>query len=124
MLGIGAAHQKDPSGIAWKQNKDFENLLKRLNETPVAGNAELDIAENEPEVHYEENDCKTKDKLKRKKDREGAPEKKARKKIKRSTDDEQLNEVGGETAKSTNEFTEVEGPPSKMPKPYLPRHRA
>lgn len=31
MLGIGAAHQKDPNGIAWKQNKDFENLLRRLN---------------------------------------------------------------------------------------------
>lgn len=31
MLGIGAAHQKDPNGIAWKQNKDFESLLKRLN---------------------------------------------------------------------------------------------
>ncbi|KAK7691661.1 hypothetical protein QCA50_005060 [Cerrena zonata] len=42
MLGIGAAHQKDPNGIAWKQNKDFENLLKRLNgdstpATPVDG---------------------------------------------------------------------------------------
>ena len=33
MLGIGAAHQKDPNGIAWKQNRDFENLLKRLNNT-------------------------------------------------------------------------------------------
>lgn len=31
MLGIGAGHQRDPNGIAWKQNKDFENLLKRLN---------------------------------------------------------------------------------------------
>lgn len=31
MLGIGAQHTKDPNGIAWKQNQDFENLLKRLN---------------------------------------------------------------------------------------------
>ena len=31
MLGIGAAHQKDPNGIAWKQNKEFESLLRRLN---------------------------------------------------------------------------------------------
>ncbi|EIN06701.1 hypothetical protein PUNSTDRAFT_115211 [Punctularia strigosozonata HHB-11173 SS5] len=31
MYGIGAAHQKDPNGIAWKQNKDFESLLRRLN---------------------------------------------------------------------------------------------
>lgn len=34
MLGIGAQHTKDPNGIAWKQNRDFENLLKRLNEKP------------------------------------------------------------------------------------------
>ncbi|KAL4071363.1 hypothetical protein V8B97DRAFT_456874 [Scleroderma yunnanense] len=32
ILGIGAAHQRDPHGIAWKQNRDFEALLKRLNE--------------------------------------------------------------------------------------------
>lgn len=32
MMGIGAAHQKDPNGVAWKQNRDYENLLKRLNE--------------------------------------------------------------------------------------------
>ncbi|KAF8895702.1 hypothetical protein CPB84DRAFT_1848266 [Gymnopilus junonius] len=32
MMGIGGAHQNDPNGIAWKQNRDFENLLKRLNE--------------------------------------------------------------------------------------------
>ncbi|KIM75760.1 hypothetical protein PILCRDRAFT_826915 [Piloderma croceum F 1598] len=32
MMGIGAANAKDPNGIAWKQNKDFEALLRRLNE--------------------------------------------------------------------------------------------
>ncbi|KAJ7209670.1 hypothetical protein GGX14DRAFT_452525 [Mycena pura] len=31
MFGIGAAQQKDPNGIAWKQNKDFEQVLERLN---------------------------------------------------------------------------------------------
>jgi Pin2-interacting protein X1 len=31
MLGIGAAQQNDPNGLAWKQNRDFENLLRRLN---------------------------------------------------------------------------------------------
>ncbi len=40
MLGIGAAHQKDPNGIAWKQNRDFENLLKRLNDP--SGSKETD----------------------------------------------------------------------------------
>jgi len=39
MLGIGMQHQKDPNGIAWRQNRDFENLLRRLNEgtNAVAG---------------------------------------------------------------------------------------
>ena len=40
MLGIGMQHQKDPNGIAWRQNRDFENLLRRLNEgdtSAVAG---------------------------------------------------------------------------------------
>ena len=31
MLGIGRAHMNDPNGLAWKQNRDFENLLRRLN---------------------------------------------------------------------------------------------
>ena len=31
LLGIGAQHTEDPDGIAWRQNRDFENLLKRLN---------------------------------------------------------------------------------------------
>lgn len=33
MMGIGAQHQRDPNGIAWKQNKEFEALLKKLNES-------------------------------------------------------------------------------------------
>jgi len=32
MLGIGMQHQKDPNGIAWRQQRDFENLLRRLND--------------------------------------------------------------------------------------------
>ncbi|KAJ7647599.1 hypothetical protein FB45DRAFT_822585 [Roridomyces roridus] len=36
MLGIGAAQQRDPNGIAWKQNKDFERLLERLNASSEA----------------------------------------------------------------------------------------
>ena len=33
MLGIGADHKNSAEGLAWKQNKDFENLLRRLNAT-------------------------------------------------------------------------------------------
>ena len=31
MLGIGADHRNSQDGTAWKQGKDFENLLRRLN---------------------------------------------------------------------------------------------
>ena len=37
MMGIGAERQRDPNGIAWKQNKEFGVLLKRLNETAKHG---------------------------------------------------------------------------------------
>lgn len=43
MMGIGAAHQKDPNGLAWKQNKDFENLLRRLN-AGGDGNVEAEMS--------------------------------------------------------------------------------
>ena len=37
MLGIGMRHQKDvDGGIAWRQNRDFEDLLRRLNGGPEA----------------------------------------------------------------------------------------
>jgi Pin2-interacting protein X1 len=45
MLGIGAANMHDPNGIAWKQNKDFENLLRRLNEV-ADGAGEEDVGTN------------------------------------------------------------------------------
>lgn len=48
MMGIGAQHQRDPNGIAWKQNKEFEALLKRLNENAEQGEgANGDDAEQE-----------------------------------------------------------------------------
>ena len=38
-LGIGAARWKDPKGVllAWKQNQDFEALLRRLNDGAGSG---------------------------------------------------------------------------------------
>lgn len=48
MMGIGAQHQRDPNGIAWKQNKEFEALLKRLNESAEQGKgADTEVAEGE-----------------------------------------------------------------------------
>lgn len=43
MLGIGADHKNSAEGLAWKQNKDFENLLRRLN----AANGNADAEEEE-----------------------------------------------------------------------------
>ncbi|KAI0685270.1 hypothetical protein C8T65DRAFT_679773 [Cerioporus squamosus] len=44
MLGIGADHKNSAEGMAWKQNKDFENLLRRLN----AANGNGEAQEEEP----------------------------------------------------------------------------
>ena len=44
MLGIGAAQQRDPNGIAWKQNKDFEALLERLNGGTAAAGGKVPMA--------------------------------------------------------------------------------
>jgi len=77
MLGIGAAHQKSPDGIAWKQNKDFENLLKRLNENATENadsKEEQDVVENEkPKQKRKQNQDEDKDKKKRRKTDEVVP---------------------------------------------------
>ena len=75
MLGIGAAHQKGPDGIAWKQNKDFENLLKRLNE-----NATENVESQEVQ------DVVEKEKPKKKRKQKG-DEEKDKKKKRRKTED-------------------------------------
>ncbi len=41
MLGIGMRHQNDAEGgIAWRQNRDFEDLLRRLNEGTTTENTD------------------------------------------------------------------------------------
>lgn len=89
LLGIGAAQQKDPDGIAWKQNKDFESLLQRLNDEATAAESNQTLErekrgeEEEEEVnekdgitkkkrkHREDGEFKTEPKKKRKPDKEG-----------------------------------------------------
>ncbi|TFK23679.1 hypothetical protein FA15DRAFT_620461 [Coprinopsis marcescibilis] len=107
MMGIGAAHQKDPNGIAWKQNRDFENLLKRLNAsegstaeegTPVAGftqaSASVEVTETEVAMEVVEGETekeqKKREKKEKKKAKEGKKSKKDKdgKKRKRGDDDE------------------------------------
>ncbi len=96
MMGIGAAHQKDPNGLAWKQNKDFENLLRRLN-AGGDGNVEAEMSkidgfakaseskEEDGEADGQE-EKEEKKKRKREVDEDGTEVRK--KKSKKSKDDE------------------------------------
>ena len=43
MLGIGADHKNSAEGLAWKQNKDFESLLRRLNAPNGDGEEEEEV---------------------------------------------------------------------------------
>ncbi|EPQ55013.1 hypothetical protein GLOTRDRAFT_76332 [Gloeophyllum trabeum ATCC 11539] len=108
MMGIGAQHQKDPNGIAWKQNNDFERLLRRLNAsgdeagalddenavgTKVAGFAK---AGNEQETEEVGEKRKTRD--------EDDGQEKRKKKKKRRADDESVGvDKGSEVEASENE---------------------
>lgn len=102
MFGIGAAHQKDPNGIAWKQNKDFEAVLRRLNQTSddVSINAEVEtIAVAEEDVES-----------KRKRDKADGDGEKSKKKRKRSTDGEERASSPVPEEKATIEAASVAAP--------------
>jgi hypothetical protein len=68
MLGIGGAQQCGPNGIAWKQNQDFESVLKRLNEKQRE--PEIEPAEVGTDEKPEDAGDKRKRKRKRSKERE------------------------------------------------------
>lgn len=101
MLGIGAAHQKDPHGIAWKQNKEFEALLQRLNaqdgqDSPskhVLGEfvrPEHPAEDAHPEEDKEPNQSSKKEKKRKRKEGEqtvDGKDKKKRKKDRRQDED-------------------------------------
>jgi Pin2-interacting protein X1 len=87
MLGIGAASSREPNGVAWKQNHDFEALLRRLNdgagnedggiggekvgevETSVGGRADADIKRKRKRKTDRGDVDEHKEKKKRKKER-------------------------------------------------------
>ncbi|KAG6889113.1 hypothetical protein C0995_003682 [Termitomyces sp. Mi166 len=120
MLGIGAAHQKDPNGIAWKQNRDFENLLKRLNENIQADSSPAEEAKGEESIDEEDSDSSAterKRKRKGKKKQKSEEEEKAKKKRKKNS------ENGAETM----EVTKTQDKPAESiapTRPVVPRNRA
>lgn len=83
MLGIGAAHQKDPNGIAWKQNKEFEALLKRLNDAKEAERIAHVESEEKGEVEVEPTSVTDESEKKKRKRDSNEEEKKERKKRKK-----------------------------------------
>ena len=44
-LGIGVSRGRDLDGTAWKQNTDFEDVLKRLNASTTGTSCQEDVAE-------------------------------------------------------------------------------
>ncbi|THH30859.1 hypothetical protein EUX98_g3309 [Antrodiella citrinella] len=144
MLGIGAAHQKDPNGVAWKQNKDFESLLRRLNNGGAdAGEDEEDMkvdgfASASASVKQEEEAA---EKMDPDEDGEGTKKKK-RKRSKNSTSDEEKaakkskkerkadkKEKRSKKSEETNADDSASAPeagPSSIPRapPAGPPHRA
>ncbi|KAJ3863932.1 hypothetical protein EV359DRAFT_73345 [Lentinula novae-zelandiae] len=142
MLGIGAAQSKDPNGIAWKQNKDFESLLRRLNENNAAssdsgaqvidGNA-VNIREEEgingdDDVEKDGKKENKEDRKKRKKEeKEAKKERKEERKRKRAESvDEEVEQP--KPRKKAKADTKVKEEPkvekAEEPKRIIPRHRA
>lgn len=110
MLGIGAGSQQaGPESIAWKQNKEYEELLKRLNqasEQTIEAHAD---AENTNVANVEtEAGSGTSNKRKRsKKDKEdGTPRKKNKEektvKSKKTDESAELDDLISTTGDTTN----------------------
>ncbi|KIY61353.1 hypothetical protein CYLTODRAFT_384689 [Cylindrobasidium torrendii FP15055 ss-10] len=118
LMGIGAQHTKDPNGIAWKQNKDFENVLRRLNAAAEGSGGDAEQGEEVLGGAFisstvKEEDVEMTDKEKRKQE-------KMEKKRKRAEAEEAQKEV--KKAKTDDVPT-----PAPEPAPrerVLPRHRA
>ena len=123
MLGIGAAHQLDPNGIAWKQNKDFENLLKRLNGDVVEG---MVVEDSKKADSGEEENLNGEGKKRKGKDDIEAQEKKKKKIDKGDGDEEKEDSRANESVNPPSERETASPGPSEQRGRVrtLPRHRA
>ena len=120
LLGIGRAQQKDPDGIAWKQNKDFERLLQRLNDeaTAAESNQTLESLKKEEE-EVNEKDGVTKKKRKHREDGELDTESKKKRKAHMTLDNE------GQSSSPNTESATIQLETTVVKKAVIvPRHRA
>lgn len=154
MMGIGAARQQDPNGVAWKQNRDYENLLKRLNEADgveeevQTGSGFDGFVKPEGDAGEEdEEDEKKKEKRKRNKDTVDEDKDKKKKKKKKRKSDENVEDTDRKSKKKKKSLdsnepacnpdvksTELVTPRASPPEPLrevkqkasriIPRHRS
>ena len=119
LLGIGAAQQKDPDGIAWKQNNDFERLLQRLNDEAPAleNNQTLESGKKEEEEVYEKDGVSKK----KRKHREGGEFKTEGKKKRKADNEGKLS--SSNTVSATIQHEKIETAAVKKAV-IVPRHRA
>ena len=124
MLGIGAAHSKDPNGIAWKQNKDFVNLLKRLNETDaVDGDSPSKLEDGDDVVGKEGGNGKTKEKRKPDQELDSVAERNAKRIRRKGVDDIKSKKSTTGVTRSTK-VPESDDTIATTTPTYVPRHRA
>ncbi|KAG2129874.1 uncharacterized protein EDB93DRAFT_106379 [Suillus bovinus] len=133
MLGIGAAHQKDPHGIAWKQNKEFEALLQRLNAQDGQDSASKHVlgefvrpehpAANANSEEDKEPDQSPKKEKKRKRKEGGHAEDGKEKKKKRKRDQRQDEDVedspAADASKATSQHIDPPAPSPDIVSPIL-----
>ncbi|KAI5119164.1 hypothetical protein M0805_008647 [Coniferiporia weirii] len=109
MLGIGAgAQQQGPDGVAWKQSRDYELLLKRLNESVKDESADVGV---EAEVKEAE-EAKV---VERGESTEGETSEKRKKKRKGGSEEGCDEEEGGK--KKRKKEGKEKGKKNKAPKP-------
>jgi hypothetical protein len=126
MLGIGAAQTKDPNGIAWKQNRDFENLLERLNKSvaeegsaspaPDAGSDK----ESDGETQKEGDDKKKK----KRKHKETDGDESDRKEKKKSKKPKKVEKEDQDLEKTISASVQAEVVVEVRKTVVVPRHRA
>lgn len=119
LLGIGAAQQKDPDGIAWKQNKDFERLLQRLNDEAAASESNQSLESGKKE----EEEVNEKDGVKKKRKHREDDEFKTERKKKRKADNEEQSSSSSNTESATIQPEKIETTAVKKAV-IVPRHRA
>lgn len=93
MLGIGANRPDGPEAIAWKQNKDFESVLERLNQAQNADSQGSSASSNDEEDKDEERRKRKEERRKRKEERARRKEEKRRKKAEKLAQEKEANVV-------------------------------